>query len=199
MTQKTVKIEPHVDLALLLGIVQANVQRSINRVAFGLHAANAKDESPLDIPGGLIQLVVYPSEHKFDDLKANFTTWIIANGLRDCIETLDEFLIGVRQICAFWHYFGPPGTRKFPYTEWKEKMYNADSDFRRWPLPRKFKELKRRFGFDVPKEEKEDILSINLIRRCLVHGNGIVTDEFKNTRSGLRASRMAVPTRNQDL
>jgi hypothetical protein len=87
------------------GFLRSALQRSVDIVAFGLHASESAQpvDPPLNIPGSFGQ--VSPAEDRalnVDQVRSEYHTWVLANGLRDCVEAIGPTLEWVRKTCFFW-------------------------------------------------------------------------------------------------
>jgi hypothetical protein len=172
------------------GYLQGAIQRSVDMVALGLQAADHLTIEELTIPGSFGQ--VTPARNRqlsIEDAKGHFRSWVLANGLRDCVEALGTTLEWARKHCVLW---AQPGTvaraaggtlrlsAQFAGAVWNNEIVAGADKFDRLPLPNKFQYLEDKYGVIRP-ELTDDILSLNAARNCLAHRLGVVgRQDLKN-------------------
>ncbi len=171
------KVSIHIDLGSFKGGLQRALQRATDMVAFGLWAAeNAPPTDDHGVPGAFFQ--VSPAENirlDFDGKKQAFPGWVLANGLRDCIEAAHTFLEEARRVCSVWVAFnGRSRMTGIEWNEWQRKEEAEALAFHRKGLPDKFDALAKHSATLVT-PLKGHVLAINRTRNCLVHRYGIVT------------------------
>jgi hypothetical protein len=171
------------ELPLPSGILQTTLQRSRDLVAFGLQAADHAALVDLRVPDSFLEVV--PARNRALDpegARSEFRTWVLANGLRDCVEAIGPTLEWVRKFCFFWTREGsvtPLEDGKFRLSgrltgdEWNTNIVRGAAKFDRLPLPEKLIYLQKRYSWHRP-ELSDHILSLNAVRNCLVHRDGIV-------------------------
>src|SRR2546430_1353332 len=146
-----------------------------------MQSAETAQIKDLKIPGSFGQITpAHPRQLNIDETRAQFRSWVLANGLRDCVEALGTTLEWARKYCVFWSM---PGTiaktaegalrlsAQFTGNVWNSEMVAEAEKFDRLPLPKKFQYLENKFRLERP-ELIDDVLSINAARNCLVHRGG---------------------------
>lgn len=176
--------ESHFQLQLPLGALQGELQRAIDLVGFGLQAAEHASISDLEIPNVFGQ--VSPAQDQILDIhtaRLAFRDWIVANGLRDCVDAIGPALEWVRKFCFLWTRPGNTmpiegGNFRLQATlsgeDWNTHIVGGARKFDRLTLPDKFEHLEKSFGWRVPTLAKH-VLSLNAARNCLTHRRGVVT------------------------
>ena len=159
------------------------LQRSRDLVAFGLNtAANAV---PHDLPFPSLAFNVMPAKSAamtVEEARAQFRTWILGNGLRECIDAIGPTLEWARRALFLWSGKGTATrnadggislTSQITGEDWNREIALGIAKFDRLSLPDKFDRLERQYGFARP-DHTDDILSLNAARNCLVHRGGVV-------------------------
>ncbi|MGI9101835.1 MAG: hypothetical protein ACR2IF_05255 [Terriglobales bacterium] len=184
------------ELQMPAGVLQAALQRSRDLVAFALQAADHAKPVDLQIPGTFGQ--VNPARNRALDIeaaRAEFRSWVLGNGLRDCVEAIGGTLEWARRFCFVWTRAGsvkPIEDGKFRLNmqftgeEWNTIIIRGGAKFDRFPLPQKLEHLEETYGWQRP-ELSDRILSLNAVRNCLTHRDGIVgaADLKQSTDQGL--------------
>ncbi len=175
------QLDIHLDLGAVQGTLQRALQRSVDLVSFGLHAAETAANGSLTLPGAYFQVAAASNEAlNFDQAKQEFPPWLVGHGLRDSIEAVGLFLQEVRLVCAVWS-LGNQTTG----AAWMARMVEEAKKFHHRGLPDKLTFLEKEYGLTFP-PLKEQIFSINGARNCIVHRRGVVHDQDMNSPSGLR-------------
>ena len=171
------------ELPLPAGILQTTLQRSRDLVAFGLQAADHAESVDLRVPDSFLDVV--PARDRGFDVegaRSEFRTWVLANGLRDCVEAIGPTLEWVRKLCFFWTREGPVTpledgkfrlSGRLTGDEWNTNIVRGAAKFDRLPLPEKLSYLQKSYRWQRP-ELSDHILSLAAARNCLVHRDGIV-------------------------
>jgi hypothetical protein len=83
--------------------LRRGIQRAVDLVGFGLQAAEQSSIADLNVPGAFPAIVASP-EAALDAAEApsTFQSWVIANGLRDCVDAVGPALEWARRFCFFW-------------------------------------------------------------------------------------------------
>ena len=169
-----------------LGEILKAIQRSIDLVSFGLQAADRLEIESLEIPGLRFQLS--PAQNLAMEIvqaREEFGTWVLANGLRDCVDAIGPSLELARKICFLWTREGEvteveEGKLKLSAQisgeEWNVHIIDKARDFEYWPLRKKLDHLQDKYHLPQP-ELSEDILSVSYARNCLTHRKGMVGPE----------------------
>lgn len=173
------KLEFHYPAAVL----QQSLQRAVDLVSFGLQMATGPLPPSLDIPGAKLQFTPVANHQLYaKDVVVLFQSWVLANGLRDYAEALGPTLEWARRHCVLW---SQPGTvrrlangglrlgARFTGAVWNSEIVAAAAKFDRLPLPNKMEHLEQKYGLQAP-ELWRSILSVNAVRNCLAHRQGVV-------------------------
>jgi hypothetical protein len=174
-------LDIHLDLGAVLAQLQRALQRSVDLVSFGLHAAETAANGSLALPGVYFHVAAASDAAlNFDQAKQEFPPWLVGHGLRDSIEAVGLFLEEVRKVCAVWSL-----SNETTGAKWMARMVEETKKFHRRGLPEKLTFLEKEYGLAIP-PLKDQILSINAARNCIVHRRGIVHDQDANSPKGLR-------------
>ena len=170
-------------LEIPLGFLQSALQRSRDLVAFGLHAAAHAEPVDLKMPDSFGQ--VFPAMNQaltVAEAREEFRNWVLANGLRDCVEAIGPMLEWVRKFCFLWTRPGtatPTSGEQFGLSaslsgeEWNTHIVQGAKKFDRLPLPDKLSHLESTYSWTRPKFS-DHVLSLNAARNCLAHRDGVV-------------------------
>lgn len=176
----------HVDLGALQRTLQASIQRAVELVSFGLAASREGTVGPLELPGAVFQLKLAGDQTSdLERVRENFETWTLANGLRDCAESLNVFVDRCRDVCALYS-FGPSAS--IPAEQWNQRVVEGGQSFRWMGLSKKLNHLEDDYDPKLRPTVSDDLLTISAARNCLVHRQGIVDDVDKNSGDGLLVS-----------
>jgi hypothetical protein len=177
------------ELPLPTGFLQSELQRAIDLVSFGLMAAENATMSELSIPG--VRSHVTPAADKalgVEDARSEFQSWILANGIRDCVEAVGPTLEWARKFCFLWTQPGDVTIKedgsmrlgaKIKGEDWNTEIVEGARKFDFMGLPNKLNHLKQKYDFDLP-ALSQYILTLNSARNCLSHRRGIVGHEDVN-------------------
>jgi hypothetical protein len=163
--------------------LQTELQRSLDVVSFGLQAARQLGKVDLKIPDTFGQIIANKSlALDADGARPEFISWVLANGLRDCVEAVGPMLEWARKSCVMWSLPGavlPLENGKFRLSgqitgeQWNSLIVVGGEKFDRMPLTDKFTHLQSDYGWRRP-ELTVQVLSLNAARNCLAHRRGIV-------------------------
>ncbi len=117
-----------------------------------------------------------------EDARAEFRAWVLAGGLRDCVEAVGSALEWARKECVLWSQPGVISRREdgvlnlraeMSGDSWNRQIVAGARRFDRLPLPDKLLQLQQ--SYEVPRPAYADsVLSINAVRNCLAHRGGVV-------------------------
>ena len=174
---------PRLELLSPTGEIQKAIQRSLDLIAFGLQAAETDEINSLEMPGLSFQIT--PAGNLAmspEDARIEFQSWVVTNGLRDCVDALGPSLEWARKICFLWSREGEiieleDGNFRLSMEisgqAWNDFVVDLARDFEYWPLRKKIEYFSTEYK--LPRFElAEDVLSINSARNCLTHRMGIV-------------------------
>lgn len=185
---------PTLELESPSGEIQKAIQRSIDLVSFGLQAADRLETESLEIPGQRFQLSpVKNLAMEVEQARDEFRTWVLANGLRDCVDAIGPSLEWARKTCFLWTREGEVTEKidgklnlsaKITGEEWNVHIIDEARDFEYWPLRKKLNHLQDKYHLPQP-ELSEAVLSISYARNCLTHRKGIVgLEDLKDKSEG---------------
>ena len=147
-------------LTLPTGHLLPAVQRALDLVAFGLKSAETAAPADLMIPtDGISVITAGPQQLAIEDARVAFKTWILANGLRDCVDAIGPTLEWARKHLFFWSLPGtitPVDGGKFTLSarltgeEWNKEIVAEAPKYDHLGLPDKLSYLERRYGFVRP-------------------------------------------------
>jgi len=175
------------------GLLQAELQRAVDLVAFGLRAAETATATDLSIPG--VRGHVTAAQDRalsIEEAQNEFRSWVLANGFRDCVEAIGPTLEWARKFCFIWTRPGDVTIREdgtislganITGEEWNRDIVEGARTFDFMGLPNKLNHLEHKYGFMLP-PLCEHILTLNKARNCLSHRRGIVSQEDVNDPSG---------------
>lgn len=167
-----------IDFDKLAEVGLMGVRRAAVFMGLGLNAANdpafkSYQLSSIQNVQTKMHMELIPSNVSEDILchfKAEFGSWVIANGLREVTERFAIFLDGAHHVCQLIacskQHLKPAAAEK------------QDSTFRWKGIEYKLQKLDKRFG--VKPRYSDYVISINKARNCLTHRLGIVGFEDCN-------------------
>ena len=166
-------------------------------MAFSLQMAEYQNVDTLKIPNVMMQVNTSKeaSVQKID-ICEKFKTWIIANGIRDCVEAIGPSLEWARKILSIYSITSITSLNENNVAHlsgeisgkvWTEKIIKFADKFENFSLKTKFDYLQSTYDMKLP-ELTESILTINKARNCMSHRDGIVGKQDCNTNNGLNIS-----------
>jgi hypothetical protein len=155
-----------------LGPLHRELQRAVDRVAYGLNATLNKSAA-IVLPGVMFHVVASESYRLgLDDAREDFPTWILACGFRDAVETVSGYLEGTRSVAAALAFGPSPGVSRETFDAAVNRHGPAGEAFRKLNFPDKVRVLNTDYGIAAAVDT--EVLTINRARACLVHRGGIV-------------------------
>lgn len=142
------------------GLIQAELQKAIDLVSFGLHAAEELEIDSLEIPGVTFHLT--PAQSKsmtVEEARDVFRVWVLGNGLRDCVDAIGPSLEWARRICFLWTRDGEVSVNddgslrlsaKIAGGEWNDQLIREGAEFEYWPLRKRLSFLEDSYGMTTP-------------------------------------------------
>ncbi len=167
----------NIDYNSILEIALKGIRRAYVFLGFGYNAAedpNVKNYSLTDV--SIIQIGLgQVDDIAMSEFKRSFLIWITGNGLREIIESFNNYLDKIFDASL------AIAVSKGVYTVSKAKsMYQR---FERYGLKKKLNILKQEF--EISAKNPDELQSINLARNALTHNRGIVTSNHCNEESHL--------------
>lgn len=156
----------------IFDVAHKGVRRAYIFMGFGWHAAHNPDLKEFQLEGGT-QLMPASEElpdHVIGHLKSNFAEWVVANGLRELIETFAIFLDQYYQACLMIDKSRMVGAR----LRWKpdREFTRAIQAFEKLGIAQKFETLSKDTGIEF--DFSPQIISLHKTRNCLTHNRGVV-------------------------
>jgi hypothetical protein len=166
-----IRIDPK-ELVLEMQFTLAKVRHF---VAYGLTAAERVEYIPEDIPGETLPVrMACPYGDTVVVLRDEFSQWIVEQGIREAIESIQLCLEKARIYCAAVDLCGEG--KPILQEQFQSGVYGFKKKFHRYGLPEKIEHLSKTYGQKTIPKSYSHIQTINLARNCLVHRNGIVGD-----------------------
>ncbi len=166
------RLRVEVNSDVILAKFQVSLQNIIDVVNFSLAARLTANEQAYENGIGFYQLTTAKSQHlSYQAVQEEFSNQSLRNSLRDAIELMANFLEDIHDYCQISRFTSAGSIQAL---EWNKFVKNTRLTFHRKGLPNKLTYLKEEFG--VTSEFSEHILSLNKIRNCLVHRQGVVSD-----------------------
>ena len=100
MSQQTINI--NINLNGLQGELQASLQKVICLVATGLKAECEVEPNELSLPTNVVTTFGNYGIGK-EEFGGAYREWVISNGFRDAIESVNVFLESAHQVLAIWN------------------------------------------------------------------------------------------------
>jgi len=168
------------DFPKIFDIARLGVMRASIFMGLGINAALDPNNRKYEL-GDIAQFQMLP--HNVDDnliqnFKDEFAIWIVANGLRELIETFALFLDELYCACAL--------VKAHKNMNEMNKLTKVQTKFARSGFPDKLDALKA--AFSVEPKYPEYIKTINQVRNCLTHRRGVVTQKDCNSGNSLRVA-----------
>lgn len=159
----------HIDFSKIQEIAVKGVRRTAVFMGLGLNAMRDPEFKKYGLTG-ITELEFVPGnidEETLVHFKTEFGSWIVANGLRELIETFSVFLDAIYAGCL-WIALSCGQTTA-------DKAKSRDKKFRYKGLSDKLTLLRDEFLVEV--SDRSRLESINQARNCLTHRRGIVSIE----------------------
>lgn len=169
------------ELKLPSQVIQSQIQEISDLVAVGLQAVDQADITELKIPDTFMQIGSPEEERDIESVITEYRSWVLSNGLRDCVDSLSIAFEWARRFCFLWSMPGdivshPDGRYQMrgisTGEEWNHQI-SEGKKFEWFPLKKKMEYLEEHYDISVPIVWSH-ILSINNARNCLTHRGGVV-------------------------
>lgn len=192
----------NINLNALRGELQRPLQRTIYLVSAGLQSKDKIDIDHLQLPTNSITMI-FDGSMKWDAQNATeqYSKWILSNGFRDIIEYFNTFFESAHKVLTFWELAAKQKNGiVITGADWNQIIISGGKSFHRLGLPDKFTHVQDRHSFNIDTKFREQILSTNAARNCLVHRNGVVAEQDINAASGLevRWTNLDLIVQNED-
>jgi hypothetical protein len=173
-------VEYRVDFQKILEVALKGVRRATVFLGLGVNAALDSKFDKYQLTD-IAQVQLLPSsvdDKTLSHFKDEFKTWVVANGLRELIETFSEFLEKLHEAC----FVIANHNRQLTVHTLTEQQ----TAFEKNGLPTKFAVLKDKFT--VAPTHTAYILTLNQARNCLTHRSGVVKRIDCNMNNSLKVN-----------
>lgn len=174
------KMEVNINLNALRGELQRSLQRTIYLVSTGLQSKDNLDIARLQLPTNSVTMV-FDGRLKWDVQTATeqYEKWTLCNGFRDIIEHFNSFFESAHRVLSFWELaIKQKEGDIITGSLWNRTIVSGERSFHRLGLPDKFTHvIGDKHNIQIDAKLQQQILSSNAARNCLVHRNGVVTDQ----------------------
>lgn len=157
-----------------LSDLQRNIQHFLDLSALAFRLSDNAEEMEFTFPGVYFGIQLAQNENKsFETVRLELRNWILRTGMRDCIESVNGFLVDIRQQCSIMQFIEKPNITWSSFNH----VYERETEkFESLGLPKKIRgeanSLSERFGVKAPDDLVDAVLSMNAARNCLVHRGG---------------------------
>lgn len=166
--------------------LKSEIYRTITRVAFGLQSTTSAPNAELSIPGNplAIQLTL-PPKLSHEEIRGDCQNWILANGLRNCAESIAPVLEWARQLCFLMSRTTEKAQPSIDLDrheiaitveEWEKVIVKYAITFDRMGFVDKVAHLDNTYGLK-PSPLAQHLASLSRARNCLTHRRGIIGPE----------------------
>ncbi len=179
ITMATQKINVTVNLDALRGELQRSLQKAIYLVSAGLQTNDKIDPELLRLPTNSVTMtfdggLTWDSE----EAQKQYSEWILSNGFRDVIEGVNAFIESAHRVLSFWKIAEKQKDgAEITGSDWNDIVISGGKRFHRLGLPDKFDHLSKEHGIEVEPSYREQVLSIDIARNCLVHRGGVISEK----------------------
>lgn len=177
MTNHAISI--NINLDGLRGELQRSLQRTIYLVSAGLQTKDRLDIDCLQLPNNSVTMI-FDGGLKWDAQKTaeQYENWTLSNGFRDIIEHFNNCFESAHKVLAFGELAAKQNEGvKITGLHWNQIIISGAKSFHRLGLPDKFTHVQDKHNIQIDPKLREQILSANAARNCLVHRNGVVTEQ----------------------
>jgi hypothetical protein len=195
-------ISVNINLNALRGELQRSLQRAIYLVSAGLQAKDKVDMDRLQLPTNSVTMI-FDGGLNWDlhTVTEQYESWILSNGFRDIIEHFSSFFESAHKVLSFWELDGRQKEGvKITSSLWNQVIVSGGKSFHRLGLPDKFAHVQDKHNIQIDTKLREQILSSNAARNCLVHRKGVVTEQDIGASTGLevRWTNLDLILQNED-
>ncbi len=170
------KISVHLNLGGIPGRIQRVLRIAMCNVAIGLNAEETIRADTLAIPDVTIHHQFDAStELSIEEAKEIWRRWVLINGFRDIAEALNGLLEEVQSVLGYWELALIQKSKTIRVEDWKEIIFHRSKQFHRRTMPQKIEFLNQQYSFMLDETLIRQALTINAVRNCLTHRNGIVS------------------------
>ena len=154
-----------------------------NAVFFGINAIDKIDILPSTLSDDVTSIFAHQPINKMsiEDSRINFKNWILKKGFEDLITALTELMISFSYIVDLNKKIKENPKRTLG--ELEQLIFERNEINTKLPFPKLIEKVNS--SLKEPLKFSKEILSINKVRNCLVHRNGIVHPTDFNNENGL--------------
>lgn len=175
-------MSPRINLDFIPHHIHETISRLIYVTRFGIQSCNEKTHFNIEDPTSyVLTLPPYRIKHSLQEIKNEYIKWIIKNALCQAIESVNTTFDDVYYICLILK----EAKNKVFDIEDNKRYFKLKSRFHKKGFPEKIEILQTEFKNDILPISFEHMLSINKVRNCLVHRNGIVSEKDFNSNDSL--------------
>jgi hypothetical protein len=155
--------------------LQSSIQTTINLVALAMKG-EVTDTGPMALPTENSMTVTFDARLQWDAVEAaaRRDAWLLANAIRDCIESLSVFLESARRVLAVFALLESRVDGRISVEKYNNALVERDHYFHEFDLPTKIAHFDKVYGVTIDPTLADQMLSINRARNCLVHRGGVV-------------------------
>ncbi|MGB3342830.1 MAG: hypothetical protein WBA61_02860 [Aequorivita sp.] len=159
------------------------LSESTNAVFFAISSIDKIDVLPEALNDDENSIFTHEPLNKMsiDESRINFKNWVLKKGFEDLITALTELMISFSYIVDLNKNL--KANPKRTLGEFKQLMFKRNEKNTKLPFPKLIEKVNS--SLKEPLKFSEEILSINKVRNCLVHRNGIIHPTDFNIENGL--------------
>lgn len=165
-------IEISVNIAAADNTMSARVQKTTIFVSSSLAAAEGLTDPLPELTGGMMTLSP-PPEWKAEGLRPSFRQWVLSAGFREIADAIATLLEEFHKAAVLWSVLPPGMPRSLTGAEWQKEFADPLVRFHKLGLPDKLSALEA-LGVVPDPRDAARLRSINAVRNCLVHRQGVV-------------------------
>jgi hypothetical protein len=200
MEMTTHKINIKINLGGLIDELSRSVQRTISLVAAGLHVKQYINSESLHLPDVNMGMRYDRPIWTTDQIQIEYDKWLLTNGFRDVTESVSAFMESAHDVLSYWEIACYQQSRgEVRGGDWNRIIVGGHKSFNKRPFPSKLDHISSH-QINIDTNLKNQVLTINATRNCLVHRRGIVADADLNIDGGLQIewTKMALIFINKD-
>lgn len=166
-----------------LNTLNEKLSECTNAVFFGINAIDKIDTLPQNLSDDETSIFTHEPVNKMsvEESGINFKNWVLKKGFEDLITALTELMISFSYIVDLNKKIKENPKRTFG--EFKQLIFERNEKNTKLPFPKLIEKVNS--SLKEPLKFSEEIQSINKVRNCLVHRNGIVHLTDFNNENGL--------------
>lgn len=177
MDESPVEFEVPANLDTAFNGVVRRLDLLAGSVAAGLSSVATLTSTSFVLPSSYVQLRTDP-KHTIggEERQLEFSRWIVASGVRDAIEEVSTYLEHVSDHLAIHDLLREQGL-EVPEELYEERVLGPRKALHSKGIEAKIKHLSAKWDLVIDDGIRDQVLSINGLRNCLVHRRGIVGEK----------------------